>query len=284
MDIKKRHIYAIIGLLILVIGIFTIYAVVDTDKAWHSPNEVLITVDGYTMTLGEATTDNVFVVGANSSGTTEVPSSGHNFNEIWISVDGDEKTLQDALSTTGLCGNSTISYSSAPSTLAYHFANEIEISSGTSLQDAIDNGEFCPPCEGEGESIPVIENPPECCAGLTLILPQCDPSEVIWPDECPIGTIGICTANCGNGVCDPAIESAYNCPVDCIEYYWKFTGIYGRGNCGSVVTIVCDSSKIGDIIAFVGGPQEDLGDTVTAAFCAIGQNSPPVTIYECSVR
>jgi len=170
--VKKRYIYAIITLLILVIGIFTIYAAVDTDKAWHSPNEVLVTVDGYTMTLQNATDNNVFIDGATQSFTTEIPSSGHNFSEIWISIDGNEKTLQDALSISNdLCGSFTTSYSSAPSSLAYHFASEIEISPGTSLQDAIDKGDFCSSCvpdcnvdcqpDGCGEMCP--------CLGYILI-------------------------------------------------------------------------------------------------------------------
>jgi len=62
-----------------------------------------------------------------------------------------------------------------------------------------------PPCVGEGETIPLIAEPPECCAGLTLI-----PSR----EQGIIGIIGYCTANCGNGSCDD-IESSYNCPADC---------------------------------------------------------------------
>jgi hypothetical protein len=105
------------------------------------------------MTLQEATNTTAFVDGATSSGITIIPNPGHNFDEIWVSVDGDEKTLQDALSIfNGLCGSPpTTPYLSAPSSLAYHFANEIEISPDTSLQDAIDSGDFCIilPIDGE---------------------------------------------------------------------------------------------------------------------------------------
>ncbi len=61
-------------------------------------------------------------------------------------------------------------------------------------------------CIGEGDSIAVIANPPECCNGLTLIPPK---------DAEIVGSSGYCTANCGNGVCDSEIESNYNCPDDC---------------------------------------------------------------------
>ena len=66
--------------------------------------------------------------------------------------------------------------------------------------------EDCPPCVGEGGTIPVIPNPPECCEGLDLIPPK-EPGIV--------GIMGICTAKCGNGICDRDTESNYNCPSDC---------------------------------------------------------------------
>jgi hypothetical protein len=61
-------------------------------------------------------------------------------------------------------------------------------------------------CVGEGESIPVIPNAPSCCKGLTLVKPK---------DSRIVGSQGICTSTCGNGVCDRGTESAYNCPKDC---------------------------------------------------------------------
>ncbi len=67
----------------------------------------------------------------------------------------------------------------------------------------------CPedcPCVGEGGTIPVIPDPPHCCTGLELIPPK---------DPYIVGIQGYCTANCGDGVCDPDIESNYNCPEDC---------------------------------------------------------------------
>lgn len=61
-------------------------------------------------------------------------------------------------------------------------------------------------CKQEGETIPVIAQPLECCEGLELIPPK---------EENILGIFGICTAKCGNGVCDTNIESSLNCPNDC---------------------------------------------------------------------
>jgi hypothetical protein len=60
-------------------------------------------------------------------------------------------------------------------------------------------------CVDEGQAIPVIANPPECCEGLTLIPPMVADT---------VGISGFCTAKCGDGACGE-IESAYNCPKDC---------------------------------------------------------------------
>jgi hypothetical protein len=75
----------------------------------------------------------------------------------------------------------------------------------------------CLECVGEGETIPVVAELPECCPGLELIPPK----EENW-----LGISGYCTALCGNGACDEATESSYNCPEDCAaeqvvgpEYY-----------------------------------------------------------------
>jgi len=61
-------------------------------------------------------------------------------------------------------------------------------------------------CAQEGEEVPVIANPPPCCDGLILI-PLKEPR---------IGIDGVCTAKCGNGICDEETESLANCHDDCI--------------------------------------------------------------------
>lgn len=64
----------------------------------------------------------------------------------------------------------------------------------------------CAACIGEGGTILGIPDPPPCCEGLELIPPR----SPAWS-----GLQGYCTARCGDGACDPGIESAYNCPQDC---------------------------------------------------------------------
>ncbi len=62
-----------------------------------------------------------------------------------------------------------------------------------------------PACKKEGEPIPVIANPPQCCAGLNVIKPM---------QQMVVGIKGICTSLCGNFKCDSQ-ETKYNCPRDC---------------------------------------------------------------------
>ncbi|MEK6961084.1 MAG: DUF333 domain-containing protein [Nanoarchaeota archaeon] len=64
----------------------------------------------------------------------------------------------------------------------------------------------CKPCKKEGETVPVVPNAPDCCNGLTLLKPQKFPF---------VGVKGICSAKCGNSVCDTGTESESNCPKDC---------------------------------------------------------------------
>ncbi len=61
-------------------------------------------------------------------------------------------------------------------------------------------------CIEEGQTMPLIANPPDCCEGLELIPPN---------QEDIVGIAGICTAKCGNGNCDTETENAFNCQLDC---------------------------------------------------------------------
>jgi len=78
------------------------------------------------------------------------------------------------------------------------------------------------PCVEEGGVVPMIANPPECCAGLILA----PPSEEV------VGIIGtcvrekICVDMCGDGECQeivcldegcPCAESVESCAEDCAE-------------------------------------------------------------------
>ena len=66
--------------------------------------------------------------------------------------------------------------------------------------------EDCKRCVGEGEIAPVFGDPLPCCLDLTLIPPKSPGAR---------GVHGYCTRHCGDKVCDPRIETAFNCPGDC---------------------------------------------------------------------
>lgn len=64
-------------------------------------------------------------------------------------------------------------------------------------------------CKGEGVVISQTDVNAVCCAGLTMLKPK-------WA---LIGSLsGVCSSKCGDGICDPATESNYNCPKDCTTY------------------------------------------------------------------
>ncbi len=136
--------YAVIGLLILAVGIF-VNAIVNKATAWHSADDIWVSIDSYEMTLQSAIDNNMFIGLPKISQpyNQSIPDPGHSANEIWVSVNGDEKTLQEAIfSPDGLCGSSTTT--SYPNDInPGHLASEIEVSgSDRSFQDTIDTGEL----------------------------------------------------------------------------------------------------------------------------------------------
>ncbi|MCL5018178.1 MAG: hypothetical protein M1416_00210 [Candidatus Pacearchaeota archaeon] len=145
----KKRILLLIAFLVSVAFIFITYAVVDTTGRWESGKNITILKSGYNMTLQEGIDHNVYLYRATRSYTRTLRTPGHGGLQVWVSVNGYESTLYQALFfPDGLCGNTpTTSYTSAPESGAYHYANEISISingAGTmSLQDAIDNGFLC---------------------------------------------------------------------------------------------------------------------------------------------
>jgi len=141
MNKKKRFLIA--GVLISIISLLTIVAFIDKTESWHSADEILITIGSYTMTLEEAISHEVFLYGATKSYTTEISKPGHNADEIWISVNGNEMNLEQAAVIKNLCGKDSPSSSYESDISLGQFANEIEISPGKSLQDAINIGDFC---------------------------------------------------------------------------------------------------------------------------------------------
>jgi len=152
MNTKRVCTYSIIGLLILIIGIFIVNAVVDLNKVWHSADEISVTINGFDMTFQQAI-DEGFLV----AGTTSVPdhdyiitplNPGHSANNILIEVDGYIMSLQDAIDYNVLIDGTTQSYSTEISGLGHSFSSLDQIlitidAEDMTLQDAIDNEKFC---------------------------------------------------------------------------------------------------------------------------------------------
>jgi len=152
MNIKKVYVYSIIGLLILVTGIFIVNAVVDLNKVWHSADEISVTINDFDMTFQQAI-DEEFLV----AGTTSVPdhdyiitplNPGHSASDILIEVDVYIMSLQDAINYNVLSEGATRDYSTTISGSGHIFSTLHQIlitidAEEMTLQDAIDNEKFC---------------------------------------------------------------------------------------------------------------------------------------------
>jgi len=124
----------------------------------------------------------------------------------------------------------THSYSSAGIyTVTFTVQDNAGLTAQTSSTVQVGNSTQPSTCTGEGGSIPVIVNPPACCPGLILIKPMYSGL---------VGSSGICTAKCGNGVCDNTTETNYNCPQDCSSIQPSITSLStNSGGPGTTVTI-----------------------------------------------
>jgi len=136
------------GVIFFILLINLLFVSMFVSAQTHNQYEVLISINGYTMNMNESL-DNGFLVEGASAPTTGITTSlsiGHDASEIWVSVDGNEMTLEDAANATNtLCGTITSPAYSSYSLNLGHLANETYIGSET-LQDKIDNGDFCLMC------------------------------------------------------------------------------------------------------------------------------------------
>ncbi len=152
---KKRRNYFIASLLIIsiIIGILLVNAnllVNQNTQKWQSASSISGVIGTDERTLDYAITNNLLINDKSSPKTVNDDASllgnQHKFSDIWISIkEGGtrtEMTLKDAFSSArNLCGDTDFtSYSPPPN--PSHLATEIEISSGRSLQDAINNKEI----------------------------------------------------------------------------------------------------------------------------------------------
>jgi hypothetical protein len=113
----------------------------------HDANEILITLNGFKMTLQEAI-DNKFLVDEIALPTRHYTSSvnpGHTADEIIISINGQVKTLQEAINGATLQNKGLCSSSGNPSNKPSigHLSTDVKISSTETLQQSINAGKFC---------------------------------------------------------------------------------------------------------------------------------------------
>lgn len=142
-------IISIIFGIFLICGIVVYATGIDTAKEWHSASSFNIRIDGTDRTLQYAADNNLLEGVHTYAVPSSIPNPGHSAESIWVYTDT-VKTLLSALQSGsyGLCKTTASpTYSESG---AGHTATEIEVSSGVSLQDRIDSGDFCctPNCAG----------------------------------------------------------------------------------------------------------------------------------------
>ncbi len=101
---KKRNLYSVIILLVLISGIISIGgALVNKNIAWEQASHIKAKINNVERNLQDPTK---FVndILSPSSVLVASPVIGHDAGEIWVSVKGSEMTLKDALASTSLCG------------------------------------------------------------------------------------------------------------------------------------------------------------------------------------
>lgn len=199
---KNKYIIAIIGLLIVIAGIFAAIAAVNKTLGWHSSStDIRIIVDGSEKTLQQVIDENLFTGTHSYASISSPPSGGHSADRIWVSVNGVEKTLINALNTTGLYGNKTTLSYAGPSdkSKSYHYATEIEVTicgSKFNLQEAVDSGKIAyyswvsGPCSAICNNgtrtitcqkvIDGVQVDNACCNPATKPSTTCNPQSCMW--------------------------------------------------------------------------------------------------------
>ena len=235
---EKKVIFAVIGLFILIAGIFFVASAVNKAKQWHADSAIKLKVDGTEKTMQQLISENLFTGTHTYSAVSSVGVGEHSADRVWVSVNGNEKTLLDALKTTGLYGTQATTSYSGPSdkTKSYHYANEIEVNvcgTAISLQEAIDQGKiavyswvegncsvFCGggtrtiSCKKQIDGTPVSN---ACCNLATKPSATCNTQDCIWKvrySPKPFVKDYNCGGKCTYGSCnrDGGLNAVINSP------------------------------------------------------------------------
>ena len=257
MKLKKRQAYAIAGLLILISGLFVVYAIVDKTTAWHTQDEILVEIipDCF-VTLGNAISNEWLKDIGTPSCISVLPDLYHLASEITIDI-GSIVTLQDAIGGGYFTGTNAISSSSLPTTQV-HPATEIEvdINGVKSLQEALFelrcvrscSGKACGADDGCGNPCQTgtcVDVWKECVSGTCTPIGNCESlgetrtfSCANLNDECGIYSDGIQTcANYNWEVSTACIEEYSNIgETPCTPDVWgavstSMRACDGMGNC-----------------------------------------------------
>ncbi len=152
MKIKKRYAYALTVLLILIAGIFVVYAVMTATGGWHPPDEIIVSIGDCDVTLQDAITNDWLKGLGTPTCLSEFPKTYHLASEIIIVIDPYTLTLQDAIDQNYFKGTTISSpFSSLPS--KGHLATEVDVIVGgnlMNLQNALPEMKYtCVPVDGE---------------------------------------------------------------------------------------------------------------------------------------
>ncbi len=242
--IKNKSIQIIIALAILIIGIVAVYAYaqVNKDQAWHSPDEVIVSIDNCNVTLQDAIANGYL----NGTATpticllqSEFLDAYHLASEIIVTINPYTLTLQDSIDQNYFKGTGTINSSSTSLPSKGHLAEDIDVLVGSismSLQEAITEEKLVPACE------------PDCigkecgddgCGGI------CPPDCGSYA-SCPSGT---CVCDTGWDDCDNDNScecdlSLYQCNAAgvCDYTYFWYTGACSEPCAGGTRTVQCQRS------------------------------------------
>ena len=217
MKIKKRYAYTLIGLLILIVGIFVAYALATATGGGHSSDEIIVSIGGCYVTLQDAITNDYFTKNLASFTPTTClstfPSVYHTADEILIIINSHTMTLQQAVDNNVFFNGATQDYTNQLPEVG-HFATEIEVDIGgkQTLQDAITND------AGAKFSYTCV---PDTCASLNY---NCgSPSDGCGGTlDCGTCSTGVCTNNVCTGVCTPGATKTIECDnldTACKDYH-----------------------------------------------------------------